>query len=111
MDFKEVLENDLKTVFHNNNEFAENVTIYYDGQEYENIPAVIDRSAEDRNKPNTDKDFILYSFDVSAYIHLTDLGFVPRKNHNIYINDEEYKIVTVKEEMGEILLELEALDE
>lgn len=111
MDFKESLENDLKTVFHNNNEFAENVTIYYDEQEYENIPAVIDRSAEDRNKPSTDKDFILYSFDVTAYIHLSDLGFIPRKNHSIYINDEEFKIVTAKEEMGEIVLELETLDE
>lgn len=111
MDFREALENDLKKVFHNKNEFAKNVTIYYDKEKYENIPAVIDRAAEDRSKASSDKDVVLYTVDVTAYIHLADLGFVPRKNHNIFINDEEFKIITDKEEMGEIVLELEALDE
>ncbi|MDO4301778.1 MAG: hypothetical protein Q4D26_10355 [Clostridia bacterium] len=111
MNFKEALENDLKTVFHNNSEFAENVTIYYDGQEYENIPAVIDKSSKERKKDDDDKELILYTVDVTVYINMSDLGFIPKKNHNIFINDDEFKIVTSKEEIGEIVLELEALDE
>lgn len=111
MNFKESLGNDLRIVFHNIDEFAENVTIYYDKEKYENIPAVIDRAAEDRSKASSDKDVVLYNIDVTAYIYLADLGFVPRKNHNIFINDEEFRIITAKEEMGEIVLELEALDE
>ena len=111
MDFKKILDNELKIVFHNNSEFAENKTIYYDGQEYDNIPVVIDRSAKERNKTSSDKDPTLYSIDVTVYINLFDLGFIPQKNHSIYIDDDEFKIITVKEEMGEIVIELEVLDE
>lgn len=109
--FKESLKTDLKNVFHNSEEFADYMTIYYDREKYENIPVIIDRQAKERNKKSSDHETIIYSFDVTAYIHLSDLGFVPRKNHTIQIGSEEYSIVTAKEEMGEIILELVVYDE
>ena len=109
--FRELLETDLNNVFHNSEEFANYMTIYYDREKYENIPVIIDRQANERSKKSADHEAIIYSFDATAYIHLADLGFVPRKNHTIQIGDMEYSIVTAKEEMGEIKLELVVYDE
>lgn len=116
MDFKEQVKNDLIAVFNNTKEFADSVNIYYDNEEYVNIPVVMDRSAAEISEnvmsmEERTKEPVLYSVDVTAYVNVSDLGFIPRKNHPIQINDEEFNIISVKEEVGGLALELEALDE
>ena len=53
MDFKAQIIEDLKT-FHNPEEFAEMMCIWYDGQQYE-APAVLDHlTGTDRQRPGGD---------------------------------------------------------
>lgn len=112
MTFKECVKQDLINVFHNTEELAEKADIYYDGEKYSNVSVVINMLSDDRSKKNNDYEPILFKISAKAYIMSDDLGGVmPRKNHNIQIGDIEYRIVTAKEELGDIVLELEAIDE
>lgn len=111
MTFKECVKQDLTTVFHNTNEFAEIADIYYDRKLYKNIPVIMTSVSEDRQKKSSDYEPILFKIDAKVYIKFDDLGIMPRKKHNIQIADIDYGIVTATEELGEIVLELEAIDE
>ncbi len=111
MNFKESLKRDIENVFHNTDEFAEEMTVKYDGERYK-IPVVLDRSGEkDRKTYVTDHAQGLIVCDATAYINADDLPVQPRKDRKIEIEGDLYKIAKVEIEMGEIVLYLEMLDE
>ena len=111
MNFKESLRRDIEQTFHNVEEFAEETAVRYDGTWY-NIPIILDHSeAKDRRKPSTDHADGIFLCDAVVYIKETSLPIVPRKDRNIEIGEELYKIVKTGNEAGEIVLHLEMLDE
>jgi len=112
MNFKDAIRQDSAKVFHNRGEFAENMTVKYDGERY-NIPVVLDHSGEKERKRYTTTDHVqgIFVCDVTAYIMETDLPTQPRKDRKIEVEGDLYNIAKVEIEMGEIVLYLEMLDE
>lgn len=111
MNFKEQLERDVKAVFHNTKEFAETKDIYYNGKYY-TVPVIIDyEGAKDRKKPSSDNADGIFLVDARLYVAFSDLKFMPRQGANIEIDDDIFKIAKVENEAGEIVLDLERLDE
>jgi len=111
MNFKDVVRQDVKNVFHNAQEFAENKAVKYDGTWY-TIPVIMDYTGEkDRKKPSTDNAGGIFMCDVTAYIPAADLPTLPRKDRKIEIEDDIFNIIKVECEAGEIVLYLEMLDE
>ena len=114
MDFKAQLVEDM-AVFHNAAEFAHITNIWYLEKKY-TVPAVIDHTAaEDRKKAAEDHAEGIHRADCLVYIALYDLGFVPKKDRNIEIEEAGavniYRIAKSDCEDGEIVLELELLEE
>lgn len=111
MNFKEQLKRDVKDIFHNANEFAEEKEIYYNGNYY-NIPVILDyEGAQDRKKPSNDNVDGVFLVDVKMYAAFNDLTVIPRQGMQIEIEDDIFRIVKVGIEEGEIILDLERLDE
>lgn len=111
MNFKEQLQRDVRTVFHNIREFAEEIEFYYSG-EYYRAPVIIDyEGAQDRKKPSSDNADGIFHVDAKMYIAFNDLNFVPRQGARIEIEDEVFRISKASKEAGEIIMELERLDE
>ena len=109
--FKDMLAKDVADVFNNANEFAEKMLIYYDGQAYENTSLILDKTAKNRPRNKDDYETLTYKYDATAYINEKELGFIPKKNHSLIIDDIDYNIVEVSNEMGEIVIGLEVYDE
>lgn len=114
MDFKAQLIKDMAT-FHNPGEFATETDIWYDGEHY-GVPLILDHeTAKERRQLVDDNADGIHAVEVVAYIAQTDIGFVPRKNHNIEIDIAGsvmmYTILKSSNEDGEIILELGAFDE
>ena len=114
MDFKAQLVSDMK-VFHNTAEFANMTNIWYLEEAY-CVPVIIDHTeAEKRQKLEADHAEGLHRAQCLVYISLYDLGFTPKKGRHIEIEEagavNEYYIAKVDLEDGEIVLELEILDE
>ena len=113
-DFKALLDSDMK-VFHNPAEMANITNIWYSEKQY-TVPAVIDHTAADDRK-KTEKDHIegIYRANCLVYIALRDLGFIPKKDRKIEIEVAgavtEYRIEKADCEDGEIILELELMEE
>lgn len=113
-DFKALLDSDM-AVFHNTAEFAQKTNIWYQEKQY-TVPAIIDHTAaEDRRKLEADHAEGIYRANCLAYIAFHDLGFVPKKDRSIEIEEagavREYRIEKADCEDGEIILELELMDE
>ena len=114
MNFKAQLEKDM-AVFHNAEEFANITGFWYDREWYE-APAVIDHeAAAERQRQSGDNAEGITKIEAVVYVALKDLGFIPTKNHEFAVKiagaTEEYNIAKSTHEDGEIILELEALDE
>lgn len=111
MNFKELVERDVKGVFHNTGEFAEETEVYYNGNSY-NIPVILDyEGAQDRKKPSSDNVDGVFRVDAKMYVAFSDLNILPRQGAQIEVGDDVFKIVKVANEAGEIILDLERLDE
>jgi hypothetical protein len=113
-DFKAQLVSDM-SVFHNPGEFAHITNIWYLEKQH-TVPAIIDHTAaEDRSKTENDHAEGIYRANCLVYIALRDLGFVPKKDRNIEIEEagavNTYRIEKADCEDGEIILELELMDE
>lgn len=114
MDFKALLVSDMK-VFHNCGEMATMTDIWYQGKKYY-VPIIIDHTAaEERQKGSGDNAEGLYRASCLVYISQSDLGFVPRKGREFEIDEAGavnlYRIAKADCEDGEIILELEMVDE
>lgn len=111
MNFKEQLERDVKEVFHNVDEFAEEKEFYYNGKQYK-APVILDyEGAQDRKKPSSDNADGIFLVDARMYISFSDLNIMPRQGAQIEIEDDIFNITKVENEAGEIVLDLERLDE
>lgn len=113
MDFKAQLIKDMAT-FHNPGEFATETDIWYDGKPYR-VPLILDHETAKERQGTSDNADGIHAVEVVVYIAQTDIGFVPRKNHNFEIDIAGaimiYNILKSDYEDGEIILELGALDE
>ena len=111
MNFKEQVERDIKTVFHSTQTFADVKKITLGGNFY-NIPILMDtEDAKDRQKLVADHVDGIFAVDVMVYLAFSDLKVMPRHGQVIEINDDIYNIISVGNEMGEIVLGLRRLDE
>ena len=112
---------DLQSVFLNTEEFAEQRTIRYDGEEYQDIPIVLS-GLKEKDRRQLESDHVQGLFLVSSVLHcaLADLGGnQPEKGQRISINDEEggggffreFYVASSVCELGMLRAELEAVDE
>lgn len=124
MSFKDQVMRDNKSVFCNPDEFAESLTVVYEGVTYagaedKGIPAVLTRAKEKDRKQLRDDDYAEGIYRVNATMHfaLEDLdGIKPEKGSKLRISEDgeyyqTYYIVTSACQMGMVILELEAMDE
>lgn len=118
--FKDMIKADNDRVFMNLNEFAENRTVIYDGETYENIPVVMSGLKEkDRNRVITDHAQGLFSVSSILHINASDLGGKqPEQGQKIRISDAEdetyfrsFYVASSVCEIGMLRIELEAIDE
>ena len=117
MNFKEQLKTDLAEVFHNTDEFAEDMTFFYNGKEY-TAPVIFDEAASPRTAPNGsagvpeyDHAVGIYDLDATLYVNEKSIDFSPREGANVEIKNEYYKILKVRNECGEYVIELKRYDE
>lgn len=99
-------------VFHNPAEFASVATFWYDRKPVE-APVILDHEAAvERNRKVDDHAPGVSEVEVLAYIAQKDLTFIPERDHEFAITvngtTQEYNIVKVNCEDGEIILELGA---
>ena len=105
----------FRKVFHNPAEFAHKTNIWYLEKQY-TVPAVIDHTAaEKRQQLEADHAEGIHRAQCLVYIAMRDLGFVPKRGRNIEIEEAGavvmYRVAKADCEDGEIILELELLDE
>lgn len=111
MNFKDQLKSDLKTVFLNTKEFGELLNVFYAGESYI-IPGVIDYTdAQDRKRLRNDNVDGITEIAAKLYLDLSDLKITPRQGASIEVGDDVYKIARSITEFGQIILDLERLDE
>lgn len=112
--FKALLDSDMK-VFHNTAEMAHRVNVWYGEKKY-TVPAIIDHTAaEERQKAGEDHAEGIHRANCLVYIPLNELGLVPKKGRSIEVEEagavNEYQIAKADLEDGEIILELELVEE
>lgn len=110
MNLKEQMERDIREVFHNTDDFAEYKEIYYDG-DYYTVPVIIDYEGIPRKKTVNDHVDGIYRADAKLYVAYSDLGCMPRIGAKLEVDDNIFTITKVAIETGEIILDLEMLDE
>ncbi len=122
MNFKDIVKSDIATVIMNVDEFAENHSVRYDGETYDDVPIVFQKVKQsDRPAISSDHMEGIYLVTAVAYVNVGNLGgIVPEQGKYIEINDGEalgkpfyvrYKVATSKCEFGLITLELGYYDE
>ena len=116
--FQDMVTADTKSIFLNSEEFATLRTIWYDGEQYENIPVVLTGlKQQDRQQPSSDHASGLYLVTSVLHCALSDLGGRhPEKGCRLRISDEqrgerEFYVAESTCEMEMLRIELEAIDE
>lgn len=114
MDFRKQLEKDMD-VFHNPKEFASFATFWYDRKPKE-APVILDfEEARKRIQKVEDHAPGVSEIEALAYIAEKDLSFIPERGHEFAVefreDAQEYNILEVRIEDGEIILELGAYAE
>lgn len=119
--FKDAVAADIRNVFLNPDEFAEIRTVRYDGNEYADIPIILNGIKFDK-RPQVASDHAQGLYRVTDILHLdrADLGGkLPERGTPIFINDREggggwfrrYNVATAQDTVGMLRIELEAIDE
>ena len=116
--FKDMVARDVRKVFLNTNEFAETRTIRYDGEEYPDIPVVLEGPVQEKRSRLTD-DHIrgLHMITATLYCAQEDLGGrVPEQGSGLEITTrkgrkffQKYYVVASTSHMGMLHVELEAM--
>lgn len=116
--FKEQVRRDIHKVFLNTSEFAENRTVRYDGEEYPDIPVVLEGPVKEKRSRLTD-DHVLGLHLVTAVLYCAqeDLGGkLPKQGDGLEIATREggkffqkYYVVASTSHMGMLHVELEAV--
>lgn len=110
--FKEMLDKDLSSTFYNTNEFAQVKLIKYDGIVKE-IPIIFDlEETKDRQQlASGDHAEGIYRQYIVIRVRLSDIEKEPRQNARFWIDNDIFKIVNVRNEYNELMIELERFDE
>jgi len=116
--FKEMIARDIRKVFLNTNEFAENRTVRYDGVEYPGVPVVLEGPVKEPRDTLTD-DHVqgLHMVTAVLYCALEDVGGkVPKSGDPLEIATREggrffqkYYVAAATDQMGMLRVELEAM--
>lgn len=111
MDFKAQCAADM-AVFHNLTEFATAAGFWYDREFYE-VPVILDHeAAAERQKAGSDNAPGVSRVEALVYVAHKDLGFIPQRDHQFAIKvagvTQEYNIIKVEYEDGEIIMEVGA---
>lgn len=119
--FRDMVANDIHSVFLSLDEFADHRTVMYDGETYRDIPIVLSGLKEkDRRQLQSDHVQGLYLVSTVLHCAIADLGGKqPEKGQRIKINDKEggggffreFYVASSICEMGMLRVELEAIDE
>lgn len=117
MGFKEMVAADNVHVFMNENTFAEQHDVWYEGETYKEISCVITQLKE-KDRTTTMRDHAQGIYLVTSIFHCPAEslgGNVPEKGSKIKISDghfmREFYVAQSGCDLGMIRLELEALDE
>ena len=109
--FKAQVKRDLDKVFYNADEHADMAHVEYNGKKY-HIPVVFNHDGtKDRVRRTNDNADGVFIADLTVHISFYDLKIVPRKETKIKINAADYNIVKTGNEAGDIILDLELMDE
>ena len=104
MGFKDHVANDLKNIYTNIFEHAELTRVRYNTKRGKKIPVVFDHDGQvERNRPGAayrDNAADVFVSDLVVYIAASDLNTRPRRETNIEIKDETYRIVRADDEDG-----------
>lgn len=118
MSFRDMVESDNLSVFANLEEYADERTIVYDDETYEDVPCVITKlKAQDRVIPSEDHAQGLYLVTAVVHFPLSSLdNVIPEKGGRIQIADDtgflrDYYIAQSACDIGMVRIELEAIDE
>ena len=118
MTFKDMVADDIKSIYLNTEEFGEARTVIYDGETYEDIPIVL-TSLKEKDRNTTTQDHAEHIYLVTQILHCaaSDLGdVIPEQGMTIQIEDangyfDKYTVAQSGNEMGMLRVELEAFDE
>ena len=110
--FKDMVKRDIHKVFLNTSEFAENRTVRYDGEEYPDIPVVLEGPVQEKRDRLTDD-----HVRGLLYCAQEDMGGkVPKQGTSLEITTREggrffqkYYVVASTSHMGMLHVELEAM--
>lgn len=116
--FKDAVQEDLNSVFLNLDEFAETHTVYYDGEEYSDIPIVMTGLSEKERVRQSISDHAEGIYRVSWVLHCDIAalgGKQPEQGCKLGIDEDgfvrSYYVASSVCEMGMLRVELEAIDE
>lgn len=116
--FKDMVRRDIHKVFLNTDEFAEKLTVRYDGEEYPDIAIVMEGPIKEyRNRLTDDHVRGIHMVTGTIYCAQEDLGGkVPKPESSIKINTREggkffhtYYVTASTSNMGMLHVELEAM--
>lgn len=110
--FKALLASDVSNVFLNTQEFADLLKVSYDGENYGQIPAMLDQTEQkSRQQEASDHGMGVYAVDAVFYANYDDMNCIPEKGQRIWIDGVDYFIETSACEVGMIELGLRRYDE
>ena len=127
--FKDAVQEDLNSVFLNLDEFAETHTVYYDGEEYSDIPIIMTGLSEKERVRQSISDHAEGIYRVSRVLHCDIAalggqqqprnaapgGKQPEQGCKLGIDEDgfvrSYYVASSVCEMGMLRVELEAIDE
>jgi len=104
MGFKDHVANDIKNIYTNIFEHAELTRVRYNMKRGKKIPVIFDHDGQvERDRPGgayRDNAADVFVSDLVVYIAVSDLNTRPRRETNIEIKDETYRIVRADDEDG-----------
>lgn len=116
--FKDAVQEDLSSVFLNLGEFAETHTVYYDSEEYPDVPMILTGLSEKERVRQTISDHAQGLYKVIRVLHC-DIAAIggkqPEQGCKLGIDDDgfvrNYYVTSSVCEMGMLRVELEVIDE
>jgi hypothetical protein len=110
--FKEMLDKDLDSTFHNTAEFAQVKRIRCDGIDRK-IPVIFDSQETEARRMMLSGNHAdgIYNRVVVIRVKLSDLGKEPRNEMRFWIDNDLYTVTEVTNEYNELIIELERSDE
>ena len=104
MGFKDHVANDINNIYMNISEHAELTRVRYNAKRGKRIPVVFDHDGQvERSRSGgafRDNSGDVFVSDLVVYIAAKDLNTRPRRETNIEIEDEVYRIVRADDEDG-----------